>query len=148
MFGLTACVNLPRMLLTGSPSTPETGEHIKMACIIFSLFGCIDFPSRDLLHTLWGFNLFHILQHSSHIMIHVLRLIVLMMLKGVSWFRGHKSLLDIMTWMNSSGLKSKKGELLRARLINWASPWAPDSGKRHLPPSQILGIWLVELVTA
>lgn len=52
---------------------------------------------RDLLHTLWGFNLIHILQHSLHMMINVLRLIVLMMLEGVCWFRGHKSLLDIPT---------------------------------------------------
>lgn len=47
MFGLTDCANLPCMLLTGIPSIPETGEHIKITCIIFSLSSCIDPPLHN-----------------------------------------------------------------------------------------------------
>lgn len=80
------------MLLTEGPSNPETREHIN-----FPISSYIGFPSklaRDLLYTLWEFNLFHVLQHPLSIVTDILRLmIVLMMLEGdteVSWTFQHE----------------------------------------------------------
>lgn len=44
-------------------------------------------------------------------------MILLMILEGIYWFRGHRSLLGIQTWVNASAFKKQRGELLRAGLI-------------------------------